>query len=222
MNSVLVVAPHPDDETLGCGGTLLKYINNNDKVYWLIITKADNSNSAINDIVDVQKQYIELVNNKYRFEDIFHLDYLTTKLDRYPLDQLINSLSEIIKEVRPTTILIPNRCDVHSDHRIVFDAIYSCTKNFRYPYIKKILMYETLSETEFAPCVSDRIFLPNYFVDITVEFCTKIEIMKLFSTEQMEEPYPRSLSSIEALARYRGSRIGVRYAEAFQLLLEIE
>lgn len=81
-------------------------------------------------------------------------------------------------------------------------------------------MYETLSETEFAPALSCASFTPNVYVDITDYLDKKIEIMKLFYTELMEEPYPRSLSSIEALARVRGSRCGVKYAEAFMLLYE--
>ena len=94
----------------------------------------------------------------------------------------------------------------------------SCTKNFRYPFIKRILLFETLSETEFAPAIANNTFSPNVFNDITLFIEKKSEIMKLFTTEQMEEPLPRALSSLKALARFRGRRIGVKYAEAFQLL----
>ena len=81
-------------------------------------------------------------------------------------------------------------------------------------------MMETLSETEFAPSIPGASFCPIVFVDITPYIEKKLEIMSLYDTEVMEEPYPRSLSSIKALARVRGSRAGVMYAEAFQLLYE--
>lgn len=110
--------------------------------------------------------------------------------------------------------------DVHSDHRIAFEAVYSCTKSFRKPYIEQIYMMETLSETEFAPAIPVLSFVPNVYVDITDFFEKKIEIMKLYDTEIMQAPYPRSLTTIESLARYRGSRAGVEFAEAFMLLYE--
>ena len=103
---------------------------------------------------------------------------------------------------------------------VAFDAVYSCTKSFRYPFIEKIYMMETLSETEFAPSVPAKTFLPNVYVDITDFIDKKLEIMQMYPKEVMQEPYPRSLSSIKSLARIRGSRAGVMYAEAFMLLFE--
>jgi LmbE family N-acetylglucosaminyl deacetylase len=82
------------------------------------------------------------------------------------------------------------------------------------------LIYECLSETEFTPALPENVFIPNVFIDISNYFEKKLEIIKIYESEIMEEPYPRSISSIEALARYRGSRIGVKYAEAFQLIYE--
>jgi len=134
---------------------------------------------------------------------------------------LINEISKVLVDIEPEIIYFQHFADVHTDHRIAFDAIYSCTKNFRFPFIKRILLFETLSETEFAPAVRNNAFVPNVFVDVTEYLEKKIKIMELFTTEQMNEPLPRALSTIEALARYRGSRIGVRYAEAFTLIYEM-
>ena len=116
---------------------------------------------------------------------------------------------------------MPNHSDVHTDHQITFKAAYSCTKNFRYPFIKKILMYETLSETEFAPTLLENTFIPNVFMDITKYFEKKLKIFRIYKSEVMEEPLPRSLKVIEAFNKYRGSQIGEKYAEAFVLLKEI-
>jgi len=94
----------------------------------------------------------------------------------------------------------------------------ACTKSFRYPFIKTVLMYECISETEFAPALPERMFMPNYYVDISEFFEQKIAIMKIFASEIGEHPFPRSIRNIEALATFRGASVGVKYAEAFQLI----
>jgi LmbE family N-acetylglucosaminyl deacetylase len=218
MNKILVVAPHPDDETLGCGGTILKHKDMGNEIFWLIITKANQKITSIKNIVNIQREYVKKVAQIYDFNNTYHLSFLTTELDRYPLGEIISEVNKVIQEVKPHVIYIPNRSDIHSDHQISFQATYNCIKNFKAPFIKKILMYETLSETEFAPAIQGQNFIPNAFVNISHYLEKKIEIMQLFTTEKMKEPYPRSPGSIEALARFRGSRIGVGFAEAFQLL----
>jgi LmbE family N-acetylglucosaminyl deacetylase len=91
---------------------------------------------------------------------------------------MIPKISSLFQEVQPEVIYTLNRSDAHSDHRYLSDAIMVCTKSFRYPFIKKVLMYECISETEFAPALHEKIFIPNYFVDITPFFAKKIEIIE--------------------------------------------
>ena len=220
MKNVLFIAVHPDDETLGCGGTILKHKNNADNIFWLILTKGNQVISNVPNFGSVQWDYVKQVAKAYEFDDWKQLDFLSVELDKYSMLDIIRSISEYILQVRPSIIYSVSYADAHSDHRIAFDAIYTCTKNYRYPFIERILLYETLSETEFAPALQHNAFVPNVFNNITLYMEKKLEIMKLFTTEQMDEPFPRSLSTIEALARYRGSRIGVKYAEAFMLLFE--
>lgn len=220
MKKVLFIAVHPDDETLGCGGTILKHKENGDKVFWLILTKANQKISKYSDIVGMQSKYVKEVSDEYNFDGWKHLDFLTTTLDEYPLGEIIGEISTYINEIKPSTIYLHHFGDVHSDHRVAFEAAYSCTKNFRYPFIERVLLFETLSETEFAPAIRNNAFVPNVFNDITPYMDKKLSIMEMFTTEQMPEPLPRALSTLRALARYRGSRIGVEYAEAFTLLYE--
>jgi len=220
MNKIIIISVHPDDETLGCGGTLLKHKDKGDEINWLILTKANNKFISTPNIEQIQADFVKEVSIKYGFKNTFHLSFLEIELDKYPLEEIIREISNYINQIKPSIIYFNHYNDVHSDHRVAFDAIYSCTKSFRYPFITKILMYETLSETEFAPALPCASFIPNVYVDITDYLDQKIEIMKLYETELMEEPYPRSISSIEALARFRGSRAGVKYAEAFMLLYE--
>jgi LmbE family N-acetylglucosaminyl deacetylase len=98
----------------------------------------------------------------------------------------------------------------------------ACTKSFRYPFVKKVMTYECISETEFGAAVPERTFVPNYFVDISKQLRAKQEIMKIYSSEIGKHPFPRSLRNIEALATFRGATAGVEYAEAFQLLILID
>lgn len=221
MNKVIVVAPHPDDETLGCGGALLKHKSHGDEIYWLIITNISEEFGWKKEKVEERQSEIEQVADMYGFTKTSKLDFPTTKLDEIPISNIIDEISKVFNEVKPNTIYINNRSDIHTDHQIVFQAVMSCTKSFRYPFIKKILMYETLSETEFAPALPETIFIPNSFVDISDYFNRKINIMRIFNSEIMESPLPRSSDIIETKSRLCGSRISVKYAEAFQLLLQI-
>lgn len=220
MNKILVVAVHPDDETLMCGGALLKHKNNGDEIYWLIITNISEKHGWKEDVVRKRQQEISKVSKMYGFDKTFKLNFPTTKLDEIPINNIVSSISDVFNEVKPNIVYLPNRSDVHTDHQITFKAAYSCTKNFRYPFIEKIYMGETLSETEYAPALNETAFIPNTFVDITEFFNLKMKILNVFTSEIMESPMPRSAETIEALAKYRGSSVSCKYAESFVLLKE--
>lgn len=218
MNKVLVIAVHPDDETLGCGGTLLRHKAEGDEIYWLIVTTNDKKYSAERNAHrdEMVKKAAEL----YGFDGVYEASLPTTMLDTLDVNTIVEQINKVYNEVKPNIVYMNYISDVHSDHKAAFDAAYTCTRSFRKPFIEKIYMIEALSETEFAPAISATSFCPNVFVDITDYIEKKLEIMALYDTEMMQEPLPRSLSSIRALARVRGSRAGVLYAEAFQLLYE--
>jgi N-acetylglucosamine malate deacetylase 1 len=217
---VLFVAPHPDDETLGCGGTIFRHLQDGDDIFWLIITNISTDTEELSRRRNKRDKEIEQVAKEYCFTDTYKLDYPTTKLDELPFSDIIESVSSVVCEVQPHTIYVNNRSDIHTDHQIVFKAIISCSKSFRYPFVKRILMYETLSETENIPSLHEDIFIPNVFIDITKYIDMKIKIINLYESEVMETPQPRSINSLKALASYRGTRIQTLYAEAFQLLFE--
>jgi LmbE family N-acetylglucosaminyl deacetylase len=222
MNKVVFIAVHPDDETLGCGGTILKHKENGDEIYWLIVTSINKKKtSSYNDAEILERQeLINEVSKEYGFNKTYQLGFPTTHLHSIDLLELINEINSVFNEVKPNIIYTMFNHDVHSDHRVAFDAVYSCTKSFRKPYIERLYMFEALSETEFALSTPATTFIPNVYVDISKYIDKKLEIMSMYESELMEAPYPRSLSSIEALARLRGSRCGSMYAEAFMLLYE--
>lgn len=221
-NKVLCVAVHPDDETLGCGGTLLKHKANGDEIYWLLLTGTpiNMPEEQMDEGAKFRKLLLDIINNAYHFDGVEYLAMPPALMHTLDIREVIGKISEVFNRIRPNIIYTMFANDVHSDHRIAFDAVYSSTKSFRYPFIEKIYMMETLSETEFALSVPAKTFIPNVYVDITDFIKKKLDIMEKYSKQIMEAPYPRSLSSIEALARVRGSRAGVMYAESFQLLFE--
>lgn len=216
-NKILVITVHPDDETLGCGGTLLKSKVNGNEIHWLICTTIDKNHSYY----ETREREIKKVSKMYGFDSVHNLRLETTKVDEYSLNDLIGKISNVINVVKPNTIYLPFKSDIHSDHRKIFEASYSCTKSFRYSFIKKIYMMEILSETEFAPSTKEDSFTPNVFVDISDYITQKIEIMKIFQSELKEHPFPRSEKNLKALATFRGATCGCEYAESFMLLKEI-
>lgn len=222
MNKVLFIAVHPDDETLGCGGTILKHKTQGDKIYWVTVTNATKNHPLHfrDEFVEFRSQLVDSISQAYGFDETVKLDFPTQMLHTVDLKDFITRIDSEFKRIQPNIIYMPFRGDVHSDHRATFDAVYACTKSFRKPFIEKIYMIEALSETEFAPAIPGDTFVPNVYVDITDYMDRKMEIMSMYEKEVMAEPYPRSLSSIQALARVRGSRAGVMYAEAFMLLYE--
>lgn len=209
---VCVIAVHPDDETLGCGGTLLKHIGNGDEVFCVFVTGGNSE----------QKKLISYVTKTYNFTKTFELDLPELDIADLSLNDIIPRISKIFKEIEPQILYIPNRSDVHSDHKQIFNAVLSCTKSFRYPYIEKVLMMEVVSETDFCLGLPETAFIPNYYVDITGVFERKLKILNLYESEMLPYPQTRNESTMTALNRYRGSQIGTEYAEAFMVLKIVE
>lgn len=207
----LVISIHPDDETLGCGGTLLKLKKQGYKIYCIYTTEGNVA----------QRKVVSLVNEKYSFAKTFNFKFKELDIDDITFNDLIPAFINVINEVKPKIIFIPNRSDVHSDHRRVFHALIAATKSFRFPFIQKVLMYEVISETDFAPPLIENVFQPNVFVDISDFFEKKLEIFKCFKSEILPDNQTRSIRTLIAHNSYRGSLINAQYAESFVLLKEI-
>jgi N-acetylglucosamine malate deacetylase 1 len=216
---VLVIAPHPDDETLGCGGTLLRMAESGAQLAWLIVTGMSEEHGFTPQRVQGRDAEIDKVRGLMGFAEVFQLSLPTRQLDAIPMADLIEQFSAVFKAYRPEHVFLPHRSDVHSDHRVVFDAGAACAKWFRYPSVRRLLSYETISETDF--CLDARSpFQPNCFVDISRYLERKLEIVRAYESEIGAFPFPRSLQAIRALAEVRGAASGFAAAEAFQLLRE--
>lgn len=217
----LVIAPHADDELLGCGGTLLRRREEGGTVGWLLVTAMKADNAWSDERIEERQREINLVREGLGIlpGHLFELGFPTTQLDRVPTGDLIGQVSKVFGHFQPEEVLVPHAHDIHSDHRIVFDAVAACTKWFRYPSVKRVLAYETISETDFV-LKPEGLFNPTVFVDITSFVDRKVELMRVYQSELGAHPSPRSETALRALAHLRGTQSGFGSAEAFQLLRE--
>lgn len=220
--NVLCLSVHPDDETLGCGGVLLRHRVQSDRLHWLIVTQTDAPQWSP-ETIERKKAEIEQVAEAYGMEQCFKLGFPAIRLDTVPQAELIERIREVVSQVRPEVVYLVYGGDVHTDHQVVFRAAMSVLKPFYMANlgVRRVLCYETSSSTEAAVPVHSRPFVPNIFADITPYIGRKIEIMELYETETLPDPLPRGPSAIRALARHRGATIGVEYAEAFMLVREV-
>jgi len=220
MKRILVVSPHPDDETLGCGGTILRHVAEGGEVHLLNITGISQEHGFSQERVLERAAEIEEVRKQYRMASLNNLGLPTTQLDQLPLSDIIGKISEVFTAVKPEILYLPYRYDIHTDHKVVFDAVAACTKWFRYPSVKRVLVYETLSETDFQLPLNQSGFTPNVFIDIEKYIEKKIDIFMVYRSEVGEFPFPRSERAVRALATIRGTASGSDSAEGFMLLRE--
>ena len=216
---IIVIAPHPDDETLGVGGTLLRRKAEGATIAWVIVTKISIESGWSEEQVKQRDDEINRITQLYDFDEVHALNFQTTQLDVIPMSDIVTALSRVFKSFSPEEVFVPHPSDVHTDHRVVFNAVSACTKWFRYPSVKRVLAYETLSETDFG-LGTDQAFRPSVFVDINHFVSKKLEAMDIYASEVGEFPFPRSHEAIRALATLRGAASGYNSAEAFELLRE--
>lgn len=218
---VLCIATHPDDETLGCGGTLLRHIAEGDDVSWLIGTEAW-APKYPRELIELREKEIENVSAAYGFREVRRLGLPTARLDRESEDEIITALTEHLTDLRPDIVYLNHAGDAHTDHRILFGCVMATLKPFRTGLrVNRIYAYETLSESDQAPARSESVFLPNAFVEITPYIDRKLEILALYESELQPYPLPRESSAVRALARVRGATIAAEHAEAFATVREV-
>jgi N-acetylglucosamine malate deacetylase 1 len=219
--SILIVAPHADDETLGCGGTILRYLKEGYLVHWLLVTSMSKDAGFSDEQINARASEIKQVYEAYGFESIHLLGYPPAQLDLIGKGELVDKISDVVNKIQPFEVFTVYRNDSHSDHQAVFDAVLSATKSFRYPFIKRVLAYETMSETDFGLKPEDRGFRPNIFIGIEKFLEKKLDIMDIYKSEVQDFPFPRSRIGLTALANLRGTQCNEKAAEAFMLLKEI-
>lgn len=187
---------------------------------WLLVTAISEADGWLQSKVSERKSEIETVRIGLEVEErnFYPLGFCAGQLDTVPLGQLVNSISHVFNDFLPEEVLLPYPGDVHSDHRVTFDAASACCKWFRYPSVRSVIAYETISETDFGIDPRAIGFKPNLHVDITQYLEKKLELLRIYQSELGDFPFPRSIEAVRALATVRGAQSGFQSAESFMML----
>ena len=214
---VLVVSPHPDDETLGVGGTIAKYSSQGHEVFVLMV-------SGHLPPLYSRKAYDETVSEAYSAFSILgvkkseFLEIPATMISDQPLHEFNARISKVVYDFNPHIVLCPYP-DRHIDHRLVFDAVMVATRPVGVGRdIEMVAAYETLSETHWnAPHIEPN-FIPNWVVDISDHISKKLNALECYKSQISEFPGPRSIEAVEALAKFRGTQAGFGFGEGLHII----
>ncbi len=216
FKNVVVIAPHPDDETLGLGGTIKRFVKSKVKVSILIVSghlpplyKKNDFNKTLS---ESKKVFDYFGVTDYQF-----LKIPATKVNELPIAKLNQKISKFVSDRSPDTVFIPFP-DRHIDHRVIFDSSVVVCRPLNTDSPKNVLLYETLSETHWNVPNVEPSFQPNFFVNIDKTIKNKIDALKIYKSQINENSPSRSIEAVKSLAQFRGSQNGCKYAEAFQIV----
>lgn len=214
--NILVIAPHGDDEVLGCGGTIDKYVKLGYQVDICIVSDPYEP-IWTKSYIEERNRVIENIKKVLGIHNIYRLKFKAANLHSEMHFEINSKILELINDIKPNIIFIPYEYDIHQDHKIVSQSCRVSTRPTS-NIVNKIYEYEVLSETEWGV----KPFEPNVYIKLNEEnLKKKLEAMKCYKMELYQAPHPRSLRVIEAQCIKRGSEINVNYAEAFKLMREI-
>lgn len=207
--NILVIAPHNDDEVLGCGGTIAKYAAQGHRV---IVCEVTSGNEDLWKMISREAAAAHKILGVSSYECL-HLPVVNMRNE--DTDVLNRRFEDIVQKTKPEIVFLPHKGDMHVDHQETNKAAMVALRPYSNPQLKEIFAYETLSETEWNVPSVDNAFIPDTWNDITDYIETKKDAMKCYVSQLREAPNPRSIESIDALARLRGSTVGYMFAECF-------
>ena len=224
--NILVIAAHPDDEILGCGGTLIKYQKKGYRVKVIFISDGETSRRStaknIKMLILRRENQAIKVSELCKFLKPVFLRLPDNQLDRIALLDITKKIENEITQHQPHIIFTHSESDLNIDHRIVHQATMTACRPYKFKCVKSIYSFEIPSSTEANFTEKKKFFNPNYFFDVEKEIKKKIDALKVYKQELEKWPHPRSLKNVKLLANYRGSQSGLKYAEAFNLLRKIK
>jgi len=225
--NILVVAAHPDDEVLGCGGTIARHAENGDRVHILIVAEGLTSRQEERCRSAMGIQLSDLKSAAWKAKEILGaadvelLDYPDNRLDSVDILDIVKEIEKRIKVIQPSTVYLHHSGDVNIDHHILHRAVITACRPTPKHCVKRLLAFEVPSSTEWQTIGSGKSFTPNWYVSIEDQMKKKLSALNEYSTEMKEWPHPRSLEAVKHLAHWRGSQVGYVAAEAFLLLRQI-
>ncbi|MDO8264858.1 MAG: PIG-L deacetylase family protein [Candidatus Parcubacteria bacterium] len=226
-NKILIIAAHPDDEVLGCGGTIAKYAKAGDKVYCLILNKGKEARSgkkkfSIRKEQSILQEEAERSAKILGIAEMFFENFPDQKYDAVPLLNIIKAIEKIKEEIKPNIIFTHYAEDLNLDHRITFQAVLTACRPLKQETVKRIYSFEIPSSSEWGIPKRKNYFVPNVFEDILDTFPVKVKALESYKSELREYPHPRSAKGIEIVARRWGLVAGKKFVEAFELVREIK
>jgi len=227
MNNILVVAAHPDDEVLGCGGTIVKHINQGDEIHVLIlaegVTSRDTKRYRSNNKEELSKLGIAAhkAHKILGTSSLKLLDYADNRMDSVDLLDIVKTVENEVKEKKPNIVYTHHHGDLNIDHRITHQAVLTACRPDPKQSVKKIYCFEVPSSTECQSPSVGTVFIPNIFVDISDTLALKLDALRAYESEMRPWPYIRSIKAVEHLVRWRGASMGMEGAEAFVLIREL-
>ena len=225
---ILVVAAHPDDEVLGCGGTIARHADEGDEVYVLIVAEGATSRQLNRNRIQASSELSNLAKSAQQAgtilgaRDVELLDLPDNRLDSLDRLDLIKTIEERLNIYLPQVVYLHHAGDVNVDHRRLHEAVVTACRPTPGQSVLRLLSFEVVSSTEWQTPGSAPPFRPNWFVDITEHLQRKREALLAYSSEMRPWPHSRSIEAIEHLAHWRGAQVGVDAAEAFCLLRQLQ
>ena len=223
INRLAVIAAHPDDEVLGCGGTISRLAQEGCLVHILLMADGETSRTGLVTDASDTKRLAERKSSALRACEILgcaSVELLTlpdNRMDSLVLLDVVKKIETFINNIRPTTVFTHHSGDVNIDHRLVHEAVITaCRSQPMFP-VRELLFFEVPSSTEWRPPGSADMFNPNWFVDISQTLHLKLQALQAYQQELRPFPHPRSTKAVEALAQWRGATVGVGAAEGFIL-----
>ena len=218
---VLVIAPHPDDEIIGVGGTIAKRATAGDEVYVCVVTKGGLP-LFDPEFIDQGRRECREADAKLGVKETIFLDFPAVMLETVPRYEFNGKIAELVQKINPDEVYIPHRGDMQIDHQMVVDAAMVAVRPRGKRYPKRVYAYETLSETGWNIPNAMNEFIPTVYEDITDTYDVKLAAMSVFESQLAPFPAARSIGAIEALAKFRGATVSVEAAEAFSLIREVK
>lgn len=219
--NVLIISPHSDDEVLGCGGAIARHASAGDRAHVLVVSRGA-PEIFPQSLIEATREDLLQAHSLLGVAGVEFLDFPAPKLDTVPAHELADGIRDAIRRLSPTVVYLPHGGDLHADHKLVYYAALVAARPIDGCSVRRLLCYETLSETEWASPFGGDSFVPTVFIDISSYLTTKLKAMSCYKSQLRPEPHPRSLAVLEALARFRGATVSVAAAEAFMLVRSIE
>ena len=220
--NILITVAHTDDETLGCGGTICKHVEEGYKVFVISFTDGISSRSLKNNKkIKERHEAAKKVSKYLGFKWIKNLHYPDNQLDKVPLLKIIKEIEKVKNKINPSIVYTHNFNDLNIDHRIIADATLTSFRPLPNSQTTELRTFEVPSATDFGQIKGRKNFLPNLFIDIKKYWNKKSKALEMYKSEIKKKPHSRSLDGIKNLAKIRGNQSGINMAESFEIIRKI-